>query len=73
MVQCLSGKCIGLVGKQDQKKGTAGKFKGEGNWSFGLRMNPWGTLLTGVNPSSGLSLADSARAEKLSMAGGACS
>lgn len=36
-------------------------------------MNPSGTLLGGVIPSSGLSLADSARAEELSMAEGACS
>lgn len=58
---------------RSQKKRRAGKFKGEGNRSFGLWMNPWGTLLTGVIPSSGLSLADSARAEELSVAGGACS
>lgn len=55
------------------KKRRAETFRGEGNRSFGLWMNPSGTLLGGVIPSSGLSLADSARAEELSMAKGACS
>lgn len=58
---------------RSKKKKRAGKFRGEGNRSFGLWMNPSGTLLGGVIPSSGLSLADSARAEELSMAEGACS
>lgn len=56
-----------------KKREEQEKFRGEGNRSFGLWMNPWGTLLGGVIPSSGLSLADSARAEELSMAEGACS
>ena len=59
--------------KKKKKKRRAGKFRGEGNRSFGLWMNPSGTLLGGVIPSSGLSLADSARVEELSMAEGACS
>lgn len=59
--------------RSKKKKEKAGKFRGEGNRSCGLWMNPSGTLLAGVIPSSGLSLADSARVEELSMAEGVCS
>ncbi|TNN44612.1 hypothetical protein EYF80_045182 [Liparis tanakae] len=57
----------------ESQKRRAGTCRGEGNRSSGPRMNPSGTLLGGVIPSSGLSLADSARAEELSVAEGACS
>lgn len=70
-----SGKYIGLVAKSGPKKKREEQenLRGEGNRSCGLWMNPSGSLLGGVIPSSGLSLADSARAEELSVAEGACS
>lgn len=53
-----------------KKREEQENVRGEGNRSCGLWMNSTGTLLGGVIPSSGLSLADSTRVEELSVADG---